>query len=139
MSQRASGNPGLHDGAETTRTTGWRAQQYFAALDYEINLPAAIDWDVGKQQVRFVTLSQNSSLNFPVNPKRGATYLFVVKQDATGSRTFSYNAQNAGLGAGTWKWPGSSTPTLTTAAGKRDLLSFVFDGTDMIGTSSLNF
>jgi hypothetical protein len=133
------GNPGQHQGAETSRSTPWKAQQYFAAQDYETNLPAAIDWDVGRQQVRLIQLSQNSSLNFPINPKRGATYMLFVKQDATGSRTLSYTAQLAQLGSGTWKWPNATTPTLTTAAGKIDVLTFVFDGTHMIGVSSLNF
>lgn len=133
------GSPGFHQGAETTRTTAWRAQQYFAAQDYEVGLPATIPWDVQSQQVRFVTLGVNSALLFPTNPRRGATYIFVAKQDATGSRTLSYTAQNAGLGAGTWKWPAGTTPILTTTAGKTDVLTFIFDGTHMLGTSTLNF
>jgi hypothetical protein len=62
-----------------------------------------------------------------------------VKQDATGSRTLSYTAQVANLGSGTWKWPAGTTPTLTTTAGKTDVLTFIFDGTHMLGTSVLNF
>jgi hypothetical protein len=135
----ASGNPGQHQGAETSRSTPWKAQQYFAAQDYETNLPAAIDWDVGRQQVRLIQLGQNSSVNFPINPKRGATYMLLAKQDATGSRTLSYTNQLSQLGAGTWKWPGAITPALSTAAGKIDILTFIFDGTHMIGVPSISF
>lgn len=136
---RAGGLPGLHQGAEVTRATGWQSQQFFAALDYEINLPAAITWNVAHKQVRFVTLAQNSTLSFPTNAKRGATYILGVKQDSTGSRTLSYTNQDSTLGSGTWKWSGASAPTLTTTAGKIDVLTFLFDGTDMLGTSVLNF
>jgi len=117
----------------------WEQQQWFLAQPYEVSLPSAIQWDVGQKQVRFITLSQNSSLVFPTSAKAGATYILVVKQDGTGSRTLSYTAQNSSLGTGTWKWPAGTTPTLTTTAGKTDVLTFIFDGTHMLGVSSLNF
>jgi hypothetical protein len=138
MPNRVAGAPGLHQGAEVTRSTAWQAQQYFAAQDYETTNPAALTWDVGKQQVRLVQLGVNSTLAFPINAKRGATYIFVAKQDSTGSRTLSFTAQDAGLGSGTWKWPGGVAPTLTTTASKTDVLSFLFDGTHMLGSFTLN-
>ena len=136
---RAPGNPGLHRAAETDRSTGWLAQQFFGAQDYETNLPATIGWNVAHKQVRFITLAANTTIDFPTNARRGATYILVVKQDATGSRTLGYNVQAAGLGSGVWAWSGGTAPTLTTTAAKRDVLTFIFDGTDMIGTSVLNF
>lgn len=133
----AGGNPGFHQGAETTRTTAWRSQQYFAAATYD-TVPATIEWYLSSQQVRFITLTANSTINFPHGGRRGGMYTLVVKQDATGSRTLSFTAQNAGLGSGTWKWAGGSAPTLTTTASKIDVLTFIYDGTDMIGVASLN-
>lgn len=138
MPNRVAGPPGFHQGAEVTRTTAWQAQQYFAAQDYETTNIAALTWDAGKQQVRFITLNVNSTLAFPINARRGATYVLIVKQDASGSRTLSYTAQDAGLGSGTWKWPNAITPTLTTTASKTDILTFIFDGTHMLGVSTLN-
>lgn len=134
----AAANPGFHGGAETGRTTGWRSQQYFAASPYETTNIAALTWDVGKQQVRFITLNVNSTLAFPTNAKLGATYILVLKQDGTGSRTLSYTNQLAGFGAGTWKWTAATAPTLTTTAAKIDVLTFLFDGTDMLGTAVQN-
>ena len=44
---------------------------------------------------------------------------------------------------GTWdsdiKWVGGSAPTLSTANGAIDILSFYFDGTNYFGVASLNF
>lgn len=149
MPNRAFGLPGLHQGAETNRTTGWRAQQFFAALPYSTTKPATFNWDVANEQVLLVTLGQNSTINFPINATRGAVYNILIKQDGTGSRTLSYASestsatgrisgqQNATLG--TWKWPSGTAPTLTTTASKIDLLTFIYDGQDMIGVSQLNF
>lgn len=135
----APGNPGMHDGALVTRTNSWRAQQHAQVDGYETTLPATFDWNVNVQQVRFVTLGQNSTINFPLNARPGATYVLILKQDGTGSRTVTWANQLARDGAGAWKWSGGTAPTLTTTAAKRDVLTFIFDGTDMIGTSVLNF
>lgn len=134
---KAAGLPGLHAGAETDRTTGWRSQQHFAAQPYETANVAALTWDVGVQQVRFITLGANSTLAFPTNLKRGGEYTLVLKQDGTGSRTLSLTSQNSSLGAGTWK-PAGGSLTLTTTAGKTDVLKCIFDGTDILVIPTLN-
>jgi len=69
-----------------------------------------------------VTLGGNRTLGTPTNPTDGQKVLFEVIQDGTGSRTLGYSAAYA---FGT----GLSSPTLTTAAGKRDFLGFVYNGT----------
>lgn len=135
--QPAPGMPSMHPGAVKGMSNPWRGQQYFAAQDYR-SVPASFSWDCGADQVLQVTLSANSTISFPTNAQRGATYILVVKQDATGSRTLSYTNQSGQQTNGSWKWPGGTTPTLTTTAGKRDILTFYFDGTDMLGTSVLN-
>jgi len=135
---RVPGNPGLHQGAETTRTTGWMAQQHFSAKDYATP-PAAINWDVGNDQVFLITLSANSTIAFPVNIKRGATYVLMIKQDATGTRTLAYTNQTGTANNGTWKWTAGTAPTLTTTAAKVDIISFVSDGVHMYGSAVLNF
>jgi len=134
----APGLPSLHPGAMRGLGNPWLAQQYFGAHDY-VAVPATFAWDCGTEQVKLVTLSANSTITFPTNPQRGATYILIVKQDSTGSRTLSYTNQSGTQNNGSWKWPGGTTPTLTTTASKRDILTFIFDGTDMLGTSVLNF
>ena len=78
-----------------------------------------------------VTLAHSGALANPINPKDGATYTIIVTQDGTGSRTMSFGAN--------YKWAGGTAPTLSTAAGAVDILTFISDGTNMYGTSNLNF
>jgi len=131
--------PGFHHMAETIRSTGWKVQQWFAANDYETANPAAIGWDVGLQQVRLLQLNANTTIAFPTNIKRGATYILFLRQDSTGSRTMTWSNQASGLGSGTWKWTAATAPTLTTTASKIDVISFISDGTHMFGSAVLNF
>jgi len=92
---------------------------------------SSIAWDVSSNQVSSVTLSGNRALANPTNLVDGATYILIVKQDATGSRTLSYGTA--------YKWPGGTAPTLTTTASAVDILTFVSDGTNMYGVSTLDF
>jgi hypothetical protein len=78
-----------------------------------------------------VTLQHNTALANPTNPKEGATYTIIVTQDGTGSRTMSFGAN--------YKWVGGTAPTLSTAGNAVDILTFISDGTNMYGTSNLNF
>jgi hypothetical protein len=54
------------------------------------------------------------------------TYILHVLQDATGSRTLTWNT--------VFKWPAGVAPTLTTTANARDIFSFVSDGTNLYGS-----
>lgn len=92
---------------------------------------ANISWDLSTAQSATVTLGGNRTLSNPTNAVAGFTYLLIVKQDATGSRTLSYGNN--------YKWPSGTAPTLTTTANGIDMLAFYYDGTNMLGTSQLNF
>ena len=67
----------------------------------------------------------------PTNLKDGATYILRVIQDATGTRTITWNS--------VFKWPGGTAPTLSTGNGAIDIITFVSDGTNLYGTAQLNF
>lgn len=82
-----------------------------------------IDTDCADGNVHEVTLTDNRTLGAPTNLKAGATYLWIITQDGTGSRTLAYNA--------VFKFPGGTAPTLTTTAGAVDILSGVSDGTNV--------
>ena len=84
-------------------------------------------WNNGNVQT--VTLGGNRTFTF-ANPKSGARYSIIIKQDATGSRTVTWPAI---------KWAGGTTPTLTTTANKYDIVTFIYDGTSYFGTISTNF
>ena len=60
------------------------------------------------------------------------TYLIKFVQDGTGSRTVTFPTTN-------WKWSGGTVPTITTTAGKTDIVTLIFDGTTYYAAISQNF
>ena len=83
-----------------------------------------------KNQIATVTLGGNRTLGAPDNMRDGGTYILIVKQDGSGSRTLSYNSA--------FKFPAGTAPTLTTAASSVDVLTFISDGSSMYGVSQLD-
>lgn len=71
-----------------------------------------------------VTLAGNRTMGAPTNPTDGQKLLYEVKQDATGSRTVTWNAV---FRFGT----DVTSPTLTTTASKKDFIGFVYNSTDV--------
>jgi hypothetical protein len=57
----------------------------------------------------------------------GATLTVILSQGATYTATFT-----------SVKWPGGTAPTITTGAGKIDILTFVSDGTNWFGVAVQN-
>ena len=92
---------------------------------------ANISWDLSQNQVASVTLAGNRTLSNPTNQVDGAVYILIVKQDATGGRTLAFSSN--------YKFAGGSAPSLTTTASRADVLTFVSDGTNMMGVASQNF
>lgn len=69
----------------------------------------------------------NATFTFSNPPKAGTLITIVLVQDGTGSRTVTWPA--------TVKWSGGTAPTLTTTASKRDVFTFVYDGSNYYNTS----
>jgi hypothetical protein len=86
---------------------------------------ATINWNLNNGGVATVTLGGNRTIAAPTNMKVGVYILHVI-QDATGSRTMTWNS--------VFKWSAATAPTLQTTAGRRDIFSFVSDGTNMYGS-----
>ena len=61
-----------------------------------------------------VTLGGNRTLDNPTNLVAGRTYVWVVTQDGTGSRTLAYGSN--------FDFPGGTAPTLSTGADDVDLI-----------------
>ena len=99
----------------------WTGQQYFgeATLTDAVN----IAWNLDTAQTGKVTLAGNRTLTAPTNMKAGATYLLRILQDATGSRTMTFNAA--------YEFPSGVAPTLTTTGSATDILSCYSDGVAM--------
>lgn len=66
-----------------------------------------------------VTLGGNRTLGTPSSPSDKQQIRLWVTQDATGSRVLSYSAA--------YNFGAAGTPVLSTAAGKTDLLGFIYD------------
>lgn len=90
---------------------------------------ATINWDLSQYQVATVTLGGNRTIAAPSNMSVG-TFVLHLKQDATGSRTVTWNS--------VFKFPAGVTPPLTTTANARDIVSFICDGTYMYGSYMLD-
>lgn len=112
---------------------GW-AQEYTASHNFKsvsLTDAATINWDLSSAQVAKVTLAGNRTLANPTNMRDGGVYILLVTQDGTGSRTLGYGSA--------YKFPGNANPVLTTTANRTDVLTFISDGTRMLGSFVLNF
>lgn len=86
------------------------------------------DWSKGNTQSW--TLNNNATFTFS-NPTTGQHLTILLLQDATGSRTVTWPASV--------KWSNGNAPTLTTTASKLDLIGFIWNGTNYLGFTSLNY
>lgn len=88
---------------------------------------SSVNWDSGN--VQSITLTSSPTLTFS-NAQAGGKYDLIVIQDGTGGRTITWPASV--------KWSGGA-PTLSSGSSDIDLLSFVYDGTDYLGSYNLNY
>lgn len=84
---------------------------------------ATISWNAASGQVATVTLGGNRTIGAPTNLQTGAFYALQIVQDATGSRTLTWNS--------IFKFTGGAAPTLSTAASARDHIVFKYNGTTL--------
>lgn len=81
--------------------------------------------DVTVATLNIITLTAACTFTFPA-AAAGKSFMVALVQDGTGGRLATWPANV--------KWSGATAPTLTTAAGKTDLLSFFcFDGANWLG------
>lgn len=86
---------------------------------------ATVNWNMTSGQVATITLGGNRTIAAPTNLKI-QTYILHVIQDATGSRTLTWNS--------VFKWVAGAAPVLTTTANARDVFVFICDGTNLYGS-----
>jgi len=84
---------------------------------------ATVTCDLLRANVFELTLGGNRTMDF-TNAQPGQHFTLILKQDATGSRTVTWDAVN--------DWAGATAPTLTTTANAVDVLSFVVDSSGNI-------
>jgi predicted secreted protein len=105
-------------------------QSYFVATTIT-NSGASYSWNLNTNQVARLTLNGNKTLNNPTNQNAGAVYILIVTQSSSGSNTLAFDTA--------YKFPGGVTPTISTTANKVDVLTFVSDGTNMLGVATQSY
>jgi len=80
-----------------------------------------VTWDASTAPVCKLTLGGNRTLSAPTNGATGQFISIAVIQDATGSRTLTWNSA--------YEFTGDTAPTLTTTVSKADVFVFRYNGT----------
>ena len=124
-------------------SAGWTMQAAtYNALDTEINFLTQ-----GQKIICTFDGGDIADLNFTF-PIVSGNFLLLLIQDGTGSRTvasdgwLAFDASgNAANGSARILWAGGTAPTLTTTAGKADIISIFWDATNenAYGTITYNF
>jgi hypothetical protein len=91
------------------------------------NTSTAYTIDLANGTVQILTLTGNCTFTFPT-ATAGKSFILLLKQDGTGSRTATWPAAV--------KWPGGTAPTITSTASKADKYVFTADGTNWIGSNA---
>jgi len=102
----------------------WSKQQRFPM----VTLASPSAWDLDPQQVAFLSLTADSLLANPSNMRDGGTYILEVQSNGY---ALTYDTAYA--------WPGDIAPTLTTTAGRSDIIAFVARGARMRGSIVKNY
>jgi len=120
-----------------------RGETHFGHAASFVNQPADsylmsthyIQWDQGN---KYNLTLQGANINFTSHPTGACNVLLKLTQPASGS-TFTSITWSAASGD-TILWPSGTAPTLSSANGAVDILSFYFDGANKYyGVASLNF
>ena len=91
---------------------------------YTANTSTAITVSLSNGTVQILTLTGNCTLTMPT-AGAGKSFIILLRQDATGSRTITWSTVN---------WAGGTAPTITATASKQDIFSFFSDGTSWYGS-----
>ena len=95
----------------------------YVETPFSANSSTAITLALTNGTVQIITLTGNATITMPTATS-GKSFIMLLKQDATGSRTVTWS---------TVKWAGGIAPTITPTASKQDILSFFADGTNWYG------
>lgn len=110
------------------------AQEWTAAQNFNgstLTDAGTIAWDLSANQAATITLGGDRTLDAPTNMQDGGEYQLIIKQDATGGRTLSFNT--------VYKFPAATAPTITADADATDVMTCRSDGTNMYCAVVQNF
>lgn len=110
----AIGGTSASTGAFTTVGLTGLTALYATGTPQALTDQATITWDMLAGNNATLTIGGNRTLGAPSNVSAGMGGSLAITQNGSGSNTLAYNA--------VWYFPGGTDPTLSTAAGARDLL-----------------
>ncbi len=90
------------------------------------NTSATIDWSTGRTFTMLLTNAATCAVTMSNKTSGQSITIKYIQPASTGSALISY--------VGTTLWAGGTTPTMTTGVSKKDVCTFVYDGTDVIGS-----
>lgn len=96
----------------------------YTETTFTANTGTALTLDLANGTIQILTLTGNATVTMPT-ATAGKSFVVQLKTGA-GGFTCSFNAV---------KWPGSSTPTVTSTASRMDMFSFFADGTSWYGVT----
>jgi len=98
-----------------------------------ITTASSINVDLDASTCNIFNLELHGNIRLTAsNPVAGASYLFFLRQDSGSTRTVTFMSHS-------FKFPGGTAPTLTTAAGSIDVVSGVSDGVFIYADSTKDF
>lgn len=97
----------------------------YVETPFTANSGTAITLALTNGTVQIITLTGNATITMPTATS-GKSFLLMLKQDGTGSRTVTWS---------TVKWPAGTAPTITSTASRQDMFSFFADGTNWYGVT----
>lgn len=80
---------------------------------------------------KVVLAASGLTIDAPLGAEDGGSYMLVIRQDATGSRTVVWAAE--------YKFSNGQAPTLSTAANSIDIYTFLVEGSTIYVVGSNNF
>jgi hypothetical protein len=92
---------------------------------YTASTSTALTVSLANGTIQILTLTANATITMPT-AGAGKSFIIILRQDATGSRTVTWTTVN---------WPAGTAPTITSTASKQDIFSFFSDGTSWYGTT----
>lgn len=94
------------------------SKKVFVGCDTKIKI------DLTQGNIYELTLTDNVTSLDVFNLQDGSTYIFIIKQDSTGSRTVTFSS--------TFLWEGGTAPTITATASAVDVISAICDGDTLL-------
>jgi hypothetical protein len=90
-----------------------------------------ISWIGTEGNLYSITLTEDATLENPSSPIIGATYMFLINQNATGQWTLDYGDQ--------FLFPNGIAPIIDLNGNSKNLMTTIFDGTHFLVVSIKNF